>query len=216
MDNRRLPYLPQSNAGSIHPSITFGHPWFFKSCLVLLGQTRLIHRCESLTMKNITLIASKRITYIISVHIGFVINYSPNTRFDNVQCFIVKTTTDWKFFGNDGMAWLAIRYTTNYTEFLLPPSKGSHPTNSSTGILVLSEIGFIFADFLSHTSTPSHRTSRTLRMLYSTDTHRQNIQMDAMSPNQWTRIFWCIWCISHPMNREVSVTKSIKKHCKIT
>lgn len=36
-------------------------------------------------MKNITLIASKRITYIISVNIGFAINYSPNTRFDNAQ-----------------------------------------------------------------------------------------------------------------------------------
>ena len=208
MDNRRLPYLPQSNVGSIHPSITFGHPWFFKTCLVLLDQTRLIHRCESLTMKNITLIASKRITYIISVHTGFVINYSLNTRFDNVQCFIVQTTTDWKFFGNDGIAWLAIRYATNYTEFLLPPSKNSHPTNSSTGILVHHRTGhpapyecFIIQILTDKTSNWCNAT--------------KSMDLDLVTWCEYIRWIWCIWCISHPIDREVSVTKSIKKHCKI-
>lgn len=136
-------------------------------------------------MKNITLIASKRITYIISVNIGFAINYSPNTRFDNAQCFYSQ---------ND--YWLEVLrqrwhcltgnqvYTTNYTEFLLPPSKGSHPTNSSTGILVLSEIGFIIADNLTTPSTPSHRTSRTLRMLLAQIlTYRTPTRCNA--PSQW-------------------------------
>lgn len=55
--------------------------------------------------------------------------------------------------------WQSGEYATNYTEFLLPPSKGSHPTNSSMGILVLSEIGFIIADNLTTPSTPSYGTS---------------------------------------------------------
>ena len=68
--------------------------------------------------------------------------------------------------------------------FLLPPSKGSHPTNSSTGILVLSEIGFIFADNLTTPSTPSHRTSRTLRMLLAQIlTYRTPTRCNA--PSQW-------------------------------
>ena len=63
--------------------------------------------------------------------------------------------------------WQSGENAKNYTEFLLPPSKGSHPTNSSMGILVLSEIGFIFADYLTTPSTPLYRTSHTLRMLFA-------------------------------------------------
>ena len=51
--------------------------------------------------------------------------------------------------------WQSGENAKNHTEFLLPPSKGSHPTNSSKGILLLSEIGFIFADNLITPSTPS-------------------------------------------------------------
>ena len=73
--------------------------------------------------------------------------------------------------------------------FLLPPSKGSHPTNSSTGILVLSAIGFIFADYLTTPSTPSHRTSRTLRMLLAQIlTYRTPTRCNA--PLQWKWILW--------------------------
>ena len=51
--------------------------------------------------------------------------------------------------------WQSGENAKNHTEFLLPPSKGSHPTNSSKGILLLSAIGFIFAESLISPSTPS-------------------------------------------------------------
>ena len=119
MDNRRLPYLPQSNAGSINPSTLLDILDSLSLAQPCQTKTRLIHQCKSLTMKNITLIALKRITYIISVHTGFVINYSPNTRFDNAQCFIVKTTTDWRFSATMALPdWQSGEYATNYTDFL--------------------------------------------------------------------------------------------------
>ena len=131
----------------------------------MLDQTRLIHQCKSLIMKNITLIALKRITYIISVWHRYCHLLLTQILDLTMPVFIVeRLLTD--VLRQRWHCPLAIgQNATNYTEFLLPPSKGSHPTDSSTGILVLSEIGFIFADYLSHTSTPSHRTSRAFRML---------------------------------------------------
>lgn len=85
--------------------------------------------------------------------------------------------------------WQSGEYAKNYTEFLLPPSKGSHPTNSSMGILVLSEIGFIFADNLTTPSTPLYRTSHTLRMLLAQIlTYRTPTRCNA--PSQWAWILW--------------------------
>ena len=68
--------------------------------------------------------------------------------------------------------------------FLLPPSKGSHPTNSSMGILVLSEIGFFITNNLSHLAHHCTRTSHTLRMLLAQIlTYRTPKRCNA--PSQW-------------------------------
>ena len=73
--------------------------------------------------------------------------------------------------------------------FLLPPSKGSHPTNSSMGILVLSEIGFFITNNLSHLAHHRTRTSHTLRMLLAQIlTYRTPTRCNA--PFQWVRILW--------------------------
>lgn len=73
--------------------------------------------------------------------------------------------------------------------FLLPPSKGSHPTNSSMGILVLSEIGFFITNNLSHLAHHCTRTSHTLRMLLAQIlTYRTPTRCNA--PPNGVRILW--------------------------
>lgn len=80
--------------------------------------------------------------------------------------------------------WQSGENAKNHTEFLLPPSKGSHPTNSSMGILVLSEIGFFITNNLSHLAHHCTRTSHTLRMLIAQIlTYRTPTRCNA--PSQW-------------------------------
>ena len=72
--------------------------------------------------------------------------------------------------------------------FLLPPSKGSHPTNSSMGILVLSEIGFFITNNLSHLAHHCTRTCHTLRMLLAQILTYRTPKCNA--PSQWAWILW--------------------------
>ena len=131
--------------------------------------------------------------------------------------------------------------------FLLPPSKGSHPTSSSKDTFMLSAIGFIIAESLISPSTPSHNGIQALRMLFAQIlTYRTPTRCNA--PSQWGMDFCGLKaqakptvtafidrsrqkpteaqkthrtfpmhfvCLSHPIHREVLVTNSIKKHCKI-
>lgn len=68
--------------------------------------------------------------------------------------------------------------------FLLPSSKGSHPTNSSKDTFMLSAIGFIIAESLISPSTPSHNGIQALRMLFAQIlTYRTPTRCNA--PSQW-------------------------------
>lgn len=168
-------------------------------------------------MKNITLIALKRITYIIPIHIRLChLLFAKYSIWQVCQLLAITGYCD-RLSEHDSQTALANAIMTpNHIRTLATTDKGSHPTYSSISILE-QPIRF-FIPNLNATHCLGHLTFAKCSTI---GTHRQSMNLSdsqCIPCHQFDGIGFSealFVCLSHPMNREVLVTKSIKKHCKI-
>ena len=122
-------------------------------------------------------------TYIISVHIGSVIYCLPNPRLDNVQHH-----SRWLLIGDSPKTTVNL---TGNQIFDTELHRFSATTKERLTSDRFKQRHLRQADSVFHPKSECHhkpKTSEALRMLYSTDTHRQ--ATNHLPPNQWIRICW--------------------------